>query len=282
MKLEDYIDEYLQEITATGKSPNTVKAYKQRLSSFARFCNYYGYDFRTFNGKGSRHFRNWLLDLGLKPASINATISAVKSFYDFLVEEEEEVKGNPIITKRLRVAEEKSLPAFLTEEEIQKVFAYIEKLQPHIALAFRTMYACGLRVSETANLIPEDVIIQQGRVFVMVRHGKGNKSRMVPVTDVAVAHELLRLAQEKEKEKGTTLFGVKNVTFKWYAQQISFETGVDFHCHRLRHTFATKLLSEGVPLDVVQEVLGHENINTTRKYAKTAPDRIYQLAVEIA
>jgi len=279
MKLEDYINEYLQELTATGKSPNTVKAYKQRLSSFARFCNYYGYDFRTFNGKESHHFRNWLLDLGLKPASINATISAVKSFYDFLVEEGE-VKGNPIITKRLRVAEEKSLPAFLTEEEIQKVFAYIEKLQPHIALAFRTMYACGLRVSETANLTPEDVIIQQGRMFVMIRHGKSNKSRIVPVTDVAVAHDLSKLAQEKEK--GKPLFGVKDFTFKWYAQQISFATGVDFHCHRLRHTLAKNLLAQGVPLDVVQEVLGHENINTTRKYAKTAPDRIYQLAVEVA
>jgi len=279
MKLEDYINEYLQELTATGKSPNTVKAYKQHLARFTRFCNYYGYDFHAFNGKESRHFRNWLLDLGLKPASINAIISAVKNFFDFLVEDGE-VKGNPIITNRLRVAEEKSLPAFMTEEELQKVFAYIQKLPPHIQLGFRTMYACGLRVSETANLTPEDVIIQQGRVFVMVRRGKGNKSRMVPVTDVAVAHELLKLAQEKEK--GKPLFGVKDFTFKWYAQQISFATGVDFHCHRLRHTLAKNLLAQGIPLDVVQEVLGHENINTTRRYAKTAPDRIYQLAVEVA
>ena len=103
---------------------------------------------------------------------------------------------------------------------------------------------------------------------------------MVPVTDVAVAHELLRLAQEKEK--AVPIFGVKDVTFKWNPQQISFATRVDFHCHRLRHTLATNLLSEGDPLDVVQEVLVHENINTTRRYAKTAPDKVYQPAVEVA
>ena len=56
---------------------------------------------------------------------------------------------------------------------------------------------------------------------------------------------------------------------------------MDFYSHRLRHTFATRLLAQGVPIDVVQEVLGHSNINTTRKYAKTAPEKVFQLAAKI-
>jgi len=166
----------------------------------------------------------------------------------------------------------------MTEEEMRKVFAYIQnKPPPHIALAFRTRYACGLRVSELSTW-PRRCHHPVGQVFVTVRHGKSNKNRIVLVTNVAVAHELLRPAQEK----GMPIFGVKDVTFKRYAQQISFATGVeDFHCHRLRHTLATNLLSEGVPLDVVQEVLGHENINPARQYAKTAPDKVYQLGAEV-
>jgi len=122
-------------------------------------------------------------------------------------------------------------------------------------------------------------VLQQGRVFLMVRHGKGNKERMVPVTDADVARELLSFAQTKEP--GDNLFGVQAGTFKWHAGEIRKATGVDFHSHRLRHTLATRLLAQGTPIDVVQEVLGHENINTTRRYAKTAPERLCQLAPKI-
>jgi len=230
------------------------------------------------NGKESRAFRNWLVSQGLKPASVNAAISAVKSFYDFLIEEEE-VKGNPIISRRLRVAEEKGLPSFLTEAEEEKVLAYMESLPYHVGLAFRTMLATGLRVSEAANLKPEDVLAQQGGVFIRVKHGKGNKERLAPVIDADVARELIAFAQTKQP--GDNLFGVQAGTFKWHAHEIQEATGVDFHSHRLRHTFATRLLAQGVPIDVVQEVLGHSNINTTRKYAKTAPEKVFQLAAKI-
>jgi len=178
---------------------------------------------------------NWLVAQGLKPASVNVAISATKSFYDFLVEKCH-VKGNPMITKRLRIAEEQSLPAFLTEEE-RAVLAHIPTLPSHISLAFTTMLATRLRVSEAANLDPEDVLLQQGAVFLMVRHGKGSKERIVPVTDVEVARELLAFAQTREP--GDNLFGVHAGTFKWHAREIRKPTGVDFHRHHLHHTLAT-------------------------------------------
>jgi len=166
----------------------------------------------------------------------------------------------------------------LTEEE-RTILAHIPALPSHISLAFRTMLATGLPVSEAANLDPEDVLLQQGAVFLMVRHGKGSKERIVPVTDVVVARELLAFAQTKEL--GDNLFDVQAGTFKWYAREIRKATGVDFHSHRLHHTLATRLLAQGTPIDLVQEVLGHENINTTRRYAKTAPERLCQLAPKI-
>jgi len=96
--IDTLIAEYLQELKLTGKSTKTVEAYGFHLEKFARFCKENGFDHRQVNGKESRRFRNWLAEQGLKPRSINAIISAVKSFYDFLVEEGE-VKGNPIIQK---------------------------------------------------------------------------------------------------------------------------------------------------------------------------------------
>lgn len=257
--MEKLIAGYLQELKLTGKSSKTVEAYGFHLGKFARFCKENGHDYRQVNGKESRAFRNYLVEQGLKPKSVNAIISAVKSFYDYLVEEEE-VKGNPIIPKRLRVAEEKGLPGFLTEAEEERVLAYLGGLPYHINLAFRTMLACGIRVSEAANPAIASILPQQGSIFLVVKHGKGNKERMVPVTNVQVARELLAFAQTKGP--GENLFGVTAATLKWYAQGIRKATGVDFHSHRLRHTLATRLLAQGVPIDAVQEVLGHENINT--------------------
>ena len=276
--LEGLIKDFLLELQAIGRSTKTVEAYKYHLEKFARFCEESGCDFRTINGKDSRAFRNWLVELGLKPASVNAAIAATKSFYDFLVEEEE-VKGNPIVSRRLRVAEEKGLPGFLTKAEEKKVLAHLANLPCHIGLAFKTMLVSGLRVREAAALKTEDVLVQQGGVFLAVKHGKGDKGRLVPVTNRDVARELLAFAQKKAQ--GDKLFGVTDSTLKWYAQAIRQATGVDFHSHRCRHTLATRLLAQGVPIDVVQMVLGHQNINTTRRYAKTAPEKLCRLAAKV-
>ncbi len=276
--LEGLIKDFLLELQAIGRSTKTVEAYKYHLEKFARFCEESGCDFRTINGKESRAFRNWLVELGLKPASINAIIAATKSFYDFLAEEEV-VKGNPIISRRLRVAEERGLPGFLTKAEEKKVLAHLANLPYYIGLAFKTMLVSGLRVSEAAALKAEDVLVQQGGVFLAVKHGKGDKGRLVPVTNRDVARELLTFAQKKAQ--GDKLFGVTDSTLKWYAQAIRQATGVDFHSHRCRHTLATRLLAQGVPIDVVQMVLGHQNINTTRRYAKTAPEKLCRLAAKV-
>jgi len=122
------------------------------------------------------------------------------------------------------------------------------------------------------------VIEEEGKVFLRVRSGKGQKERLVPVIDKEVAWELLKLSKEKGKD---FLFGVKAGTLKDYAYKVKRASGVDFHSHRLRHTLATRLLAKGISIDVVQKVLGHASINTTRRYAETLPERVKELAVDV-
>jgi site-specific recombinase XerD len=228
------------------------------------------------NGKESKAFRNWLAE-GLSPASVNAVLSACKSFYDFLLDEGL-VKGNPFAYRKLRVKEPDKKPAFMTEEELERVREAMGRLPKHVSLAFETMLWTGLRVSEVASLTGEDVIEEEGKVFLRVRSGKGQKERLVPVMDKEIAWSLLRLSKEKGKEK---LFGVCDGTLKDYAYKVKRASGVNFHSHRLRHTLATRLLAKGVAIDVVQKVLGHTSIITTRRYAETLPERVKDLAVEV-
>lgn len=277
MELKEAIRAFLKDLELSGKSKKTLEAYYFHLEKFLSFCEERVLDYRLVNGKESKAFRNWLAEMGLRPASVNAILSACKSFYDFLLDEGL-VKGNPFVSRKLRVKEPDKKPAFLTEEELRKVYEAMERLPKHVRLAFETMLWTGLRVSEVASLTGEDVIEEEGRVFLRVRSGKGQKERLVPVMDKEVAWELLRQVKEKGKE---FLFGVKAGTLKDYAYKIKRASGVDFHSHRLRHTLATRLLAKGISIDVVQKVLGHASINTTRRYAETLPERVKELAVEV-
>lgn len=276
--LRKLIASYLKELRLSGKSPNTVEAYGYHLDRFAAWCEKNDVDFRKVNGKESKAFRNHLVESNLAPKTINTVLGAVKSFYDFLCEEGI-VKGNPLIMKRLRVAEEKRQPDFLTEAETERVLKGLAKFPRHVNLAFRTMLAAGLRVSEAADLKPSDVILERGMVFLHVRHGKGDKERLAPVTNAEVARELLELAKERQGQP--RLFGVTAGTLKVHAHNLKKATGVDFHAHRLRHTLATRLLAQGIPIDVVQKVLGHADISTTRRYAETMPEALFRVAAKV-
>jgi site-specific recombinase XerD len=277
MELKEAVKSFLKDLELSGKSKKTLEAYYFHLEKFVSFCEEKGLDYRLVNGKESKVFRNWLAMQSLKPSSINAVLSACKSFYDFLLDEGL-VKGNPFVSKKLRVKEPDKKPAFLTDEELAKVQRAMERLPYHVKLAFETMLWTGLRVSEVASLTGEDVIEEEGKVFLRVKEGKGQKERLVPVMDKEVAWELLRFSKEKGKE---LLFGVKAGTLKDYAYKVKKASGVNFHSHRLRHTLATRLLAKGVSIDVVQKVLGHASINTTRRYAETLPEKIKELAVEV-
>jgi site-specific recombinase XerD len=99
------------------------------------------------------------------------------------------------------------------------------------------------------------------------------------VTDAGVAGELLAFAVVR-KGKGK-LVGVVAGTLKVYANNLKKTTGVDFHSHRLRHTLATRQLAQGTSIDVVQKMLGHADISTTRRYAETLPGALFRVAAAV-
>jgi site-specific recombinase XerD len=275
--MEKDFERFLQDLKFSGKAENTIETYRLRLKLFSDFIHERGVkDYRKINGKETRAFRDWLARHGLSPATINLSLSAVRAFYEYLVFDGV-VKGNPV-SRRLNVKEPDHLPAFLTKEEEEKVFGWFRMKLPQATKAFETMRATGIRVSEAAALTGRDVLLMNERVFLHIRAGKGKKERYVPVLSVEIAKQLLELADVRHDKR---LFGFTAGTLKVYAHKCQKATGIDFHSHRLRHTVGTSLLAEGVPLDVIQQVLGHANIATTRLYATTMPEKIMALAASL-
>ena len=211
-------------------------------------------------------------DHGISAASRARKLSAIKSFYKYLTVRTKQLSENPVADleyPKLR----KSLPKYLTLEQsaalLQAVSGPNEKRDYAILMLFLN---CGIRRSELVGLNLTDVYEDRIRVV-----GKGNKERFVyfgTACRKAIDGYLVERSQ-KVLSDNRALFGSRDgnrisvTAVHRLVKKALLQAGLDstqFSAHKLRHTAATMMLSGGVDVKTVQEVLGHENLNTTQIY----------------
>ena len=222
-------------------------------------------------------FIDVLLDRRLSPQTINGHLIAIRSFYRYLQEEEEQKIDNPVISG-LSLRLPKPLPRFLQDSEVRAFFNVISK-QRDLAI-FMLMLRCGLRVEEVANLTLGAVDYKRNQII--VRCGKGAKDRLVYLYDDAAEAlaDYLQLRPETDEpriflvekgiHKGSPL-SVRGIQKR--AEYYSDKSGVHVSCHQLRHTMATDLLNAGADILTIQYLLGHSRIKTTLRYARLSNRR---------
>ncbi|HKT07933.1 MAG TPA: site-specific tyrosine recombinase XerD [Gemmatimonadaceae bacterium] len=271
-----------------GSARATNEAYALDLARFATFMRVKGAT-RPAGVTPAllRDFVYHLKDLGLAPTSIRRNISAVRTYFRFLVGEGE-IAQDP--SDRLETPKRwLTLPDVLTVQEAERLLA-APTLDDPLAFRDRAMlelaYGAGLRVSEWITLGVKDVLFDDGLVRVF---GKGSKERLVPIGRraigaVAVYLRELRPRLEHGTGKGILLLNAhgKPLTrmgawklLRKYVERAGITKRVT--PHTLRHTFATHLLEHGADLRAVQEMLGHADISTTQIY--THVDREYLRSV---
>lgn len=277
MTIQKAIEGFLRDLEIKGRAPNTIYNYGIHLRYFRSWCEQTDTDYIALRPQQAKKYRDALFDYGLSGKTINTMIGTLRSFYEYLMEEEE-IPGNPIL-KNLRVREKPKAPAPLKPDDEIIILAILVEKETHIRLAFKTMLYTGLRVGETAALTPKDITIIDNRVVLAIRDSKGGRPRQAPITDPQTALELLDY--QKDIPDGEPLFRVSKRTLQDHARRIQHRTGIHFYPHRLRHTFATDLLAQGVRIDVIQRVMGHADISTTRKYAETLSHDIISIAEPI-
>ena len=284
--LLDLFHDYLS--LEQGASPRTTEAYARDLERFALFARLAGATAPTdVAPRTLRDYVYHLKDLGLAPASIRRNVSAIRSYFRFLVGEGR-VLRDP--SERLETPRRwRSLPEVLSVEDVALLLA-----APSLddALVFRDRallelaYGAGLRVSEWITLGVRDLLLADGLVRVF---GKGSKERLVPIGRsaigaVAVYTRELRPQLERGGGKGVLFLNARGVpltrmgAWKILRKHVD-RAGITKHVspHTLRHSFATHLLEGGADLRAVQEMLGHADISTTQIY--THVDREYLRSV---
>ena len=211
-------------------------------------------------------------EYGISPAARARKLSSLKSFYKYLTVRTKQLQENPVADleyPKLR----KSLPKYLTLEQsaalLQSVSGPNEKRDYAILMLFLN---CGIRRSELVGLNLTDVYEDRIRVV-----GKGNKERFVYFgTSCRKAIDAYLLERNKKVlSDNRALFGSRDnnrisvTAVHRLVKKAFLQAGLDatqFSAHKLRHTAATMMLSGGVDVKTVQEVLGHENLNTTQIY----------------
>jgi integrase len=172
--------------------------------------------------------------------------------------------GEPLSDLKIKVP--KSIPKYTDDDVISRVRQAIESKKTHKGsvkrdiLLFDLALNSGLRRSELANLQARDIHSD----FVEVRKGKGGKDRTVPLSSPMALRLKNFISGKKPDEK---IFNLKPACISNKIRQFALKAGVtDIHTHSLRHKFATNLLETGTNLKVLQDLLGHENLNTTEVY----------------
>jgi integrase/recombinase XerD len=268
----------------SGHSANTVESYLRDLRRLGEFATARGVrDPARLTRSLLRDFVYLLKDLGLSAASIRRGVSAIRTYFGFLVGEGR-VMEDP--SDRLESPRRgRTLPPTLSVSEMEKLLASPQVDEP---LAWRDRallelaYGAGLRVSELCGLGLTDLLLTENLVRIF---GKGGKERLVPIGRsvigaVSVYLHTKRPALDRGKSKGRVLLNARGEPLSrvgaWgVVKRASQRAGIAKRVtpHTLRHSFATHLLEGGADLRAVQEMLGHADLSTTQIY--THVDREY-------
>jgi integrase/recombinase XerD len=261
----------IDDMAMRNMSPNTMKVYTYAVGNFAKYHR------QSPDKLGIEHVRDYRLHLlarGLKARSINPIVGALRFFYATTL-------GNKALAEQIPFARaEDTLPAVLTRDQVLQLVT----AEPDVMMRtiFITIYAAGLRISEVVKLTPGD--INSERMVIHVRQAKGHKDRYVMLSEQLLS--ILRKYWKRRRPDGNILFPgpLLNRPITARSVQRAFRDaadraglGEDVSPHTLRHSFATHLLEQGVDVRVIQQLLGHSNINSTTRYTRVAINMIRQI-----
>ncbi len=253
-------EKMLMELQLRGYSERTQKAYIKYVASFAKF---YGKSPDLLGEDEVRKFlHHAIAEKKVSCSYVNACYSGLKFFYETVLDRSWNMKKVP------RVKKEKTLPSVLSQEEVKKIFDVTTNLK-HKAILMTT-YSAGLRVSETSNLKLKD--IHSKNMQIIVKQGKGKKDRysLLSQANLEILREYFSLYRPKEWlfPGGVAGKPMTTRTMESIFQRSKIKTGIRgmASIHSLRHSFATHLLEAGTDLCYIQQLLGHENVQTTSIY----------------
>ena len=278
------LDDFMK--TKLSLRNKTVGKYRQFLNHFSGFLNEQEIDFVSeFTTDHATLFIQSITQPRTisertfipKPKTVNGQLAVIKAFFNDEVLKGHIVKSPMLHIRNLKV--EKVKPEYYTVAEIKLFFE--QKMDKAVRLAFQGLLYTGMRIDELANVHWSDVDLEKRLIKVSRKPGfdpkTANSERAIPLT------RLLYNALKKIKQTGTYVFTssngqqIKERSLLNICKTIAIAAGITSRAflHKFRHTYATHLVINRVPLERVQKLLGHSSITETLIYAHLIPDDMH-------
>lgn len=278
------IDEFIKYLTYQKKySCNTITNYSLDLHRFYNYLQTNKINYKKITYNEVSDYIDYLHTIKLSPSTILRNTSSLRTYYNYLLKNDY-VKSNPL-NLVTNIKREQKLPNYLQYNELEDIL----KLCSNDSLGIRNrtiielLVASGLRVSELIGIKLEDLDLNEKSIKVL---GKGNKMRIVYYGDYAQESLNNYLNSSRNtllgKKYSDYLFinhlgdrltrrGVEDIITK-LAEKSLIDHQISPHV--FRHTFATMMINEGANIKVVQELLGHSNLETTSIYTHISNDKL--------
>lgn len=272
-----------------GLSQNSIYSYTYDLKKFSEFLSQKEKDILDATQDDIQQFLKYeKINKKNSSKTLARSLAAIRQFYNFISDTVDVQIQNP--TEKIETPQvEKTLPDFLTVNELNRLFSSISEddcYELRDKTIFELLYSSGLRISEAITLTTADVDFENAIVNVI---GKGNKQRMVPI-----GKEALRLLSKYIKESRSAIIGSRESEYLFVSKKGSqlnrksvwrllknyvarTEIQKNITPHTLRHSFATHLIENGADLRSVQELLGHMDISTTQIYTHMARKQLQKI-----
>ncbi len=282
------IQSFLQYIRFEKRfSANTVVAYENDLKQFFNF-QLKLYEIENPSEVLPPMVRSWMVSMmeaGISTRSINRKVTAVKSFYKFLMRKGE-CKSSPLL-KVQSPKVSKRLPVFVDENKMKLLFSDVnfgETFEPvRDKLILELLYATGMRRSELVGLTDARVDLFQCQIKVL---GKRNKERIIPFTNnlKELINKYFQLRNEFAPHpnaffvtsKGNNMY--PELVYRIVTHRIGGVTTLQKKSpHILRHTFATHMLNNGADINSVKELLGHASLSATQIYTHNTIEKLKEV-----
>jgi site-specific recombinase XerD len=296
--------DFLHWLEALGYSPSTIDTRRRSVREFLLYLERCEIDSveKITSYKANRFVRylkrreNKQRGAGLSTATINVGISTVNKFFEYL---RQSSTGFFALDNLSYLNENYHPREFLTQDDIMALYdatyyqghfvrPETQALQRAISQRDRAMlgvyYGCGLRKSEGTGLVLPDVLTRRG--LILVRKGKGSKERYVPVSGKSLEHitEYLQVGRPflvSTSSFSTESFFVNKYGERCSAQALTYSLHKLVKCsgslqdkrpslHTLRHSIATHLLQSGMQIEMIQQFLGHQSLESTQVYTHLA------------
>ena len=279
MEIENVFLEFEKYLQRRFPDRRTSVDYLSDLRQFRRVCQK---PWREIDMHDIDHFVDQQRAGNLKPATIRRRAASLKTFFDFMAEESDDLSWpNPVRYKRHAGKPETRVPRDLHDDDMERVWQKISSARDRAW--FVLMVRAGLRVGEVVGLKLTDVLhkAEEERPARIRVNGKGQKERVVLLSADAYAVLSAWLAERGERsleyiflnERGQQLSANG---IEWLLKRYGKEAGLHLSPHQLRHTFARQLTEAGMPITSLGKLMGHSQISTTQIYTAGADPKLAQ------